>query len=332
MASALSVLLVAVALILMHLYQRQIRHAKQFVTVTGRGYRQGRIALGKWKVPLFVFALTFVTFAVVLPLFMLIWRSLLRFYVYPSANALKFLNLNAYSAMFNDPDAAMVLKNTGIVAFGSGIVITALAAAVGWQVVRGTAGPAWSRSLNMLAFAPQAFPGIVIGLALIYLYLWLPIPIYGTVWILVIAMITKYLAYSTGTMIAAQMQISGELEECSRISGAGGLATYWRIVMPLLAPALGACLLWVVIHVVRELGLALMLYSLQSQVLSTKIWLLWENGRVADACATGVLTVVALLILLAIPTLWGSGRRLVRRLSAVQTARTPLPLPAGGAA
>lgn len=320
-ASALSILLVLLALVLIQLYQRQIRSAKRFVTVTGRGYRQRRIALGKWRLPLFLFASAFVLIAIIMPLFMLIWRSMLRFYMYPSARALHFLNFNAYRAMLDDPDAAMVLKNTAIVALGSGLVVVILAASVAWQVTRGSAKSAWRRGLHTFALAPQSFPSIVIGLALIYLYLWLPVPIYGTVWILVMAMITKYLAYSTGTMIAAQMQVSGELEESSRTCGAGGWMTYCRIVAPLLAPALGACFLWVVIHAIRELGLALMLYSLQSQVLSTKIWLLWENGRVADACATGVLTVFALLVLLAMPTLWRWSRRLVG--GAVALRKTP---------
>jgi iron(III) transport system permease protein len=234
--------------------------------------------------------------------------------------------------MFHDSDAPLVLKNTAIVAVASGLIILAIAAAVAWQVVRGSVRPAWRRGLSSVVFASQSFPGIVIGLALIYLYLWLPVPIYGTIWILVVAMAIKYLAYSTGTTIAAQLQISGELEEASRISGAGSWSTYWHIVLPLIMPALGACFLWVVIHVVRELGLALMLYSLQSQVLSTKIWLLWENGRVADACATGVLTVITLLALLAIPTIWGWGTRFVGRLNATRSAVVPSPLPVRGTA
>ena len=77
-------------------------------------------------------------------------------------------------------------------------------------------------------------------------------------------------------------------------------------------PAMMAAFLWVLIHIVRELGLSLMLYTLQSQVLSTKIWLLWENGRVADACATGVLTVAGLLLLLSAPTIFRGARGIWR--------------------
>jgi iron(III) transport system permease protein len=311
LSSTLSVLLVLIALVLVHFYQRQTRNAKQFATITGRGHRRRRTTLGKWRLPVFVFAVVFVLLAVVAPLFMLIWRSLLRFYLYPSLSALNLVNLNAYRAIIDDPDAPAVLTNTAILALGSAAAASALAAGVAWQVVRGRVTRAWRNGLSTLAFLPQSFPAIVIGLALIFIYLWLPIPIYGTIWIIMLAMITKYLSYSVGTMVAAQIQISSELEEASAIAGAGGWRTYRQIVAPLLAPALAACFLWVMIHVVRELGLALMLYSLKTQVLSTKIWLLWENGRVADACATGVFAVLALLILLALPSIWRWARRIV---------------------
>jgi iron(III) transport system permease protein len=324
--SALSVLLVVIALGLIHLYQQQIRNARRFVTVTGRGYRQSRIALGKWRLPLFICTTAFVLLAVMAPLLMLVWRSLLRFYMYPSPQAFAQLSFNAYRSVFNDADAPAVLRNTAILALGSAAVVSILAAAIAWQVLRGPVSWVWRRGLNTLAFAPQAFPSIVIGLALIFTYLWVPIPIYSTIWILVLAMVTKYLAYSTGTMIAAQMQISGELEEASKIAGAGGSRTYWRIVVPLITPALAACFLWVMIHVVRELGLALMLYSLRSQVLSTKVWLLWENGRIADACATGILTVIALLVLLALPAVWRSFRRLALHLNAARGVPVASPL------
>jgi iron(III) transport system permease protein len=311
LSSTLSVLIALIALVLVHFYQRQTRNAKQFATITGRGHRRRRTTLGKWRLPVFVLAVVFVLLAVVAPLFMLIWRSLLRFYLYPSSSALNLVNLNAYRAIIDDPDAPAVLANTAILALGSAAAASALAAAVAWQVVRGRVTRTWRNGLSTLAFLPQSFPTIVIGLALIFIYLWLPIPIYGTIWIIMLAMITKYLSYSVGTMIAAQIQISSELEEASAIAGAGGWRTYRRIVAPLLAPALAACFLWVMIHVVRELGLALMLYSLKTQVLSTKIWLLWENGRVADACATGVFAVIALLILLALPSIWRWARRIV---------------------
>ncbi len=317
LASALAVFLVGIAFLLIHLYHRATRHAKRFVTITARGYRPRRVPLGAWRWPLFAAAMTFVLAAVALPVFILVWRSLLRFYQYPSMAALNLVNVNSYRNIFNDPDIPSVLGNTARMALLAAAVTTVLAAGAAWQIVRGPVSARWRRRLNTLAFFPQSLPGVVVGLSLIFIYLWLPIPVYGTLWIIGLAMVTRFLAYSVGTLIAAQMQISGELEEASRIAGAGRARTYLQIVLPLIFPALVAAFLWVLIHIVRELGLSLMLYTLQSQVLSTKIWLLWENGRVADACATGVLTVVALLLLLSLPVVAQS----IRRLAGAQRGR-----------
>jgi iron(III) transport system permease protein len=311
-ASALSVGLVIIAYAMISLYNRATRDAKRFVSITARGFRPRPIPLGPWRWPLFGIAFLFVIVAVALPLFILIWRSLLRFYQYPSMTAVKLLNVNAYFNIFNDPDIPKVLGNTLKLSVGASAAVSVLAAAIAWQVVRGPAASAWRRRLNMLAFFPQSIPGVVVGLALIFIYLWLPIPIYGTLWIMGLAMVTRFLAYSVGSIIAAQMQISSELEEAARVAGASRAWTYLRVVLPLVTPAIIATFLWVSIHVVRELGLSLMLYTLQSQVLSTKIWLLWENGRVADACATGVLTVVGLLLLLGTPALVRGLRGAVR--------------------
>ncbi len=312
-SSALAVWLVAIALGLISLYNRATRDARRFVSVTARGFRPRPIPLGAWRWPLFGVAMLFVLAAVGLPLFILVWRSLLRFYQYPSAAAFHQVSLAAYGNIFNDPDMPKVMVNTLLVTIGGAGAVTLLAAAVGWQATRGPASPAWRRRLSATAFFPQSIPGVVVGLSLIFVYLWLPIPIYGTLWIIGLAMATRFLAYSAGAVIAAHTQISPELEEAARASGAGAARVYWRVALPLVLPTLLATFLWVSIHVVRELGLSLMLYTLQSQVLSTKIWLLWENGRVADACATGVMTVLALLALLGAAALAAGARGAARR-------------------
>jgi iron(III) transport system permease protein len=301
LASALSMVLLLATLCLLQLYQRQTRDVKQFVTITGRGYRPRRIELGPWRLPLFLMAILFIVIAVILPVFMLVWRSLLYFYMYPSPAAFARLNLDAYRAVFADRQIAGAVYNTLVMALSSGVVCVGLAALIAWLTVRAPVPRFYRDALRNLAFLPQAMPTIVIGLALIFIYIWLPVSIYGTIWIIALAMITRFLAYTTATMIAAQLQVSTDLDEASEISGAGRFRTYRRIIMPLIAPTMFSCLLWVFIHSIRELGMALMLYSARSEVLSTKVWLLWEEGRVADVCAVGVLTVVALIMLLALP-------------------------------
>jgi iron(III) transport system permease protein len=155
--------------------------------------------------------------------------------------------------------------------------------------------------MNRLAFVPMAIPSIVVGLAFMFVYLTLPIPIYGTIWIIALAMVTKYIAFSSGAMMAAQMQISKELEEASQIAGQGWAKTYRRITLPLLGGAVFNCFLWVVVHAIRELAVSIMLYSPDTQVLSTEVWSLWEGGRVAQASALGVLVAVFLALLMGLP-------------------------------
>jgi iron(III) transport system permease protein len=302
LASTLSVLLVAAALILISVYQRQVRHAERFVTIGARGYASRRVALGEWKWPMFALALVIVGFAAVLPILMLVWRSLISFYTPPALQALDTVSLAAYGSLFENFDLATVAANTATVTLVSGFVTVAIASLAAWLMLRADVAPNSRRQMRVLAFLPQSVPSIVIGFALVLVFISAPVAIYGTVWIIAFGMIIKYIAYSTGMMSAAQMQIARDLEEASSIAGAGFARTYRRIVLPLLAPALINCLLWVMIHVVRDLSIPLMLYTPESEVIATKVWTLWENGSVPEAAALGVLTVLVLAALL------GAGR------------------------
>jgi iron(III) transport system permease protein len=181
---------------------------------------------------------------------------------------------------------------------------------VSWFVVRGRRqSGVLAGYLGTLSFLPQGIPGIVIGLALIFVYIRFPIPIYGTLWIIVVAMTTRYLAFSSRATTSALIQIHGELEEASQMAGAPWLRTLRRITVPLLAPAMINIFLWVAVHAMQELSMALMLYNPESIVLSTVIWGMWQNGKTAEAAVLGVvLSVLSALLLLA-----GQGISYLRR-------------------
>ena len=302
-ASALAVLLLAIALVLVHLHQRELNQARRFVTITARGFRPRRVNLAGLRLPMLLLCLGVVLMVTALPLFMLIWRSLLRFYVYPSAAALSRLTWYGYDYVLNEPGSVAMLANTAIMAVSASVATVALSAAIAWLGLRARIGAGRQRLLRIAAMLPQAVPSVVLGFAIMMLYLTVPIGIYGTIWIIALALVTKYLAYTTATMIAAQLQVAPELEEASLIAGAGSLVTWRRILAPLLAPALGNCLLWVMIHAIRELAMTIMLYSSTSNVLSTQVWLLWEGGQMTELCALGVLATAALVTLLCIPWL-----------------------------
>jgi iron(III) transport system permease protein len=170
-----------------------------------------------------------------------------------------------------------------------------LTSVIAWITVRTRLPGRWV--LDQLASIPLIFPGVVMGVALIWVYLTLPIPIYGTVWILLIAYVTRYLPYGMRASSAALAQIHRELEEAAEISGASWGRTFSGIVLPLLRPALLAGWLYVVIVSIRELSSSIFLWGPGSEVLSVYIFDLWNTGHAQELCALGVLLVAGLVVL-----------------------------------
>jgi iron(III) transport system permease protein len=300
LASALGTIILAAALVLMWIYQRLTAHQERFATVTGKGYRPRQVNLGGWTGLASAFCLGYVFVAVILPFVMLLWTSVQPFYAIPSADSLSRVSFDGYFNLWGDNSVVRAVKNTLVVALVTSLATVLLAVLVSWFVVRRQrTGSALANYLATVSFLPQCVPSIVIGLAFIFVYVRFPLPIYGTLWIIALAMTTRYLAFSSRTATSALMQVHGELEEASQMSGAPWSKTLRRITMPLLAPAMINVILWVAVHAMQELSMAIMLYNPDTVVVSTMIWSMWQNGRTADAAVLGVLlTVLSALLLL----------------------------------
>jgi iron(III) transport system permease protein len=141
-------------------------------------------------------------------------------------------------------------------------------------------------------------PSVVLALALIFIYTAVPLPIYGSVWIIVMGMMTRSLPFGTRLMNAAFLQIHRELEEAASTSGAGLRSTFFRIVLPLLWPSFSRGFLWAFVRSMRETTTALMLYAAGNQTVAVVLWFLWvEQGdfRLASAIAVPLVIVTTLL-------------------------------------
>jgi iron(III) transport system permease protein len=305
-ASALSTTYLVISILLIYLYQRSIRHSERFATVTGKGYRPRLIDLGIWKyVALFFFILYF-CLAVLFPILIMLWASLIPYYQAPSAEALSVASFSSYKDLLEDSEVRKAVRNTSILMFESAAVTTLIAAAIAWVVLRFEF--IGRRFLDVLTFLPHAIPSVVLALALMYVYLTFNfIPIYGTPAIILVAFITKYLPFSTRTLSASIIQIHKELEEAARVSGASLLTVLRKIIVPLLLPTMAGVAIWVAVHAMRELSMALMLNSTSNNVISFLIWSHWEAGDLRHASALGV---VLILIMLAMTF---SGRYLATR-------------------
>jgi iron(III) transport system permease protein len=161
-----------------------------------------------------------------------------------------------------------------------------IVAAAGWIAARRGPG-AWL--IDQLVTIPFIFPGIVLGVAVMQIYLQVPIPIYGTLWVLLIAYIIKNLPYGMRYVFTGVLQIHKELEEAASISGAGIFAVLKRIIAPLLAPALLAGWLFIFLIVSRELSIAILLASPRSMMLSIVMYDMWTSGHMGELAALGLL-------------------------------------------
>ena len=151
--------------------------------------------------------------------------------------------------------------------------------------------------LDVLAFTPHAMPGVMIGLSILLIYLILPLPIYGTIWIIVIALATQYTSISTRLMTSGISQVQNELEEAASASGASWGPTMRRVLFPLVLPAFLNGLLLVFLLSIKNLTLPLILYTPDTVVLSTFVWERWDQADTGGTAAVGTLMVLITLAL-----------------------------------
>lgn len=290
-ASAVALPFLACAVLLLLLYNRLIRRAESFVTVTGKAFRQRRLPLGRWRIPALLFVVTYVAMAAVVPTLVLLWISFFG-YAPPSLDELGKASTAAYRELFADPRFLLGLKNTLIVAFCSAVIVTLLGALTGWIVVR---SKMWGRkALDLLSFMSLGLPSVIVGLAVMLLYLSVPIGLYGSLAILVVAFSYR-IATTTRLARAGLMQIHQELEEASAASGGRWTTTQLRIVVPLLLPAMTSGFILMFIVGVREFTIPLVLYSQENIVLSVLLWHLFQGGQTTQAAALATLIVALVL-------------------------------------
>jgi iron(III) transport system permease protein len=264
-------------------------------TITGKAFRPRPLRLGRARP--FVGAAVVLYFAVTVlaPVAILVYGSLLKFYRPPSMEAFKSFTLQTYAAIAHDQSAATSLRNTFLLGVGSATAVMLLTSVASWFVVRTTSRG--RRLLDILAFTPLAIPGIVLGLALSFVYLRTPLPIYGTLWILLIAYSTRYLPYGMRYAGSALAQISVELEESAYVCGASWWRSFRQVLMPLASSGLLAGWIYVLIVSFRELSSTVLLYSPGRETLSVLIFQQFENGAFSSVAAIGVLMVALLVVL-----------------------------------
>jgi iron(III) transport system permease protein len=309
LASAYGMTLLLITSVGVYFVSRLSGRGSKYATMTGKGFRPRRIDLGSWRwLCAALFALYFLMI-VVLPFSVLLWSSFQKFYSIPSWQALHNLTLDPYRFIFSYPNLPRTVWNTLVLSFGSATLIMLVTSVICWIVVKTRIPGRWL--LDNVASLPMVFPGLVLGLSIMIFYLNVDVGVYGTMWIMFIAYVTRFMPYGLRYNTASMLQIHKELEESAAMSGASWSTTFVRVILPLLKPGLVAGWIYVMIVSIRELSSSILLYSPGTEVLSITIWELWENGQYVELSALGVLFILA-LFLLVMAAQWLGGKFGVR--------------------
>ncbi|HET7197076.1 MAG TPA: ABC transporter permease subunit, partial [Burkholderiales bacterium] len=289
--------LLAIALVFVWLYRHFTARVERFATVTGKGYRPNVVDLGPWRWVAAGAAALILALIVVLPVLMLLVTSLLPYFQVPTLDSVKLLTLRNYRYIYENDRVYDALGNSVFLAVAGATVAMLLAGLIGYITaktrVRGRG------LLEALTFLPWAFPSTALAIGLLWAYVRIPLPIYATIWILLIAYVTRFLPYGLRAVTSTIVQIHSDLEEASRAAGAGIWTTLRRILFPLMRPGLIAGWILLATIFMREFSLSLFLYSPSSEPVGPLLYFLWLDGQVGAVAALGMLVSAVSAILVA---------------------------------
>ncbi len=300
-ASALGVLMLVITVSLV-LVQYRVLGKRSFVTVSGKGLRPDLVALGAARRPLALLGFGYILFVVLMPYAALLFIALRKNLFYATLAALADpaqLSLDPFVLAFGDPVVRASFLNSLLVSLGTVAIGSVLYFTIAYVVQRTRLKG--RRALDLVAILPIAIPGLIIGLGYLWTWISLPIGIYGTLWIIILAYVSQFSPQGVRAISGSLVQIDPELEESSRLCGAGLFHTLRRIVIPLAWPGILSGMILLLILSFRELATALFLYTSTTQVFSLTMFDFWLRGstNLVAVMALVQTLVLALLVLLA---------------------------------
>jgi len=287
--------------------QRVLLRGREYTTITGRSYAVRSFSLGPWRWVTFSFCMLFVLIMIIVPLATLAMGTFMEFF--GNFDLEKRWTARHWATAFTDPIFLRSLKNTLILGVGAGLLGTLLYALVSYYIVRTRF--ACRGFIDILSWLPWAVPGVLISLALLWAALGsgsLIKLIYGTVFLLILAIIIKEMPLGTQIIKAGVMQISKELEEASTASGASWLSGFHRIMLPLLRPTMIAVGIIVFISAVRDIPTIVFLSTHNSRTISLLMLDYIAEANMEKAAVLGVFIVVLIFVLLFIARVLGLRR------------------------
>lgn len=291
-ATALSFVILALMFLLV-LWQWSVLRGRSFHTVTGKGYRPNVAQLGPWRWVTFSLCAVFFVVTVALPVGQLLIGSFFRFFGFYTW---EMLTLEHYVAVFENREIWRATGNTMLLGLIGATATMALGAVVAYVSVR----TRWRgrRLIDTMAWLPWMMPGMVLGVGFLWAFAMLPgpIPIYGTIWALLLAYMALGTPVAVRVMSGAYHQLAYDLEECSRVHGATWAQTLWRILVALAWPAFAVGWVLTFFGIMRELSASILLYSVGSEVLSVVLLKMWTGGNAEQVSVVGLMMMLLVIV------------------------------------
>ena len=306
-AAAVAIILMVVTGVLVLLQQRVLA-GRSFITVAGKAFRPRALDLGPWRWLTLGLAMLYLFIVVVLPMLALIVAAFRRFLFIPDAASLfemRHYSLVHFESIFDNPLTMRSIWNTMEVGLVTAVLGGLLAFAIGYTVHRGSVPG--RRVIDLVATLPVAIPGLVIGVAYLWAWIGLPGGLYGTIWILALAFIARFIPDTMKALSTSFLQIHRELEEASWVCGRGRLGTIRSIVLPLARPGTIAAMTLLFILAIRELGSSLFLYTSDTTVMAVLLLDYYEGGNTGKTAAFSLVQTALLAVLIGVASWLSSG-------------------------
>ena len=296
-AMALSTVFLGVLLLLVALQRRYIAN-RIYATVTGRGFSTRPTPLGRWRYPAFVLVLSFALVITVVPTILLVTGTFMKLFGF--FNIAQPWTLDNWRATLSDPVLLRSLWNTLAIGLGSGLIGVLFYSFIAYMIVKTRDRGRWL--LDFLSWLPWSIPGILLGVALLWTFLQTKIflPIYGTIYLLMVAMVIKSMPFGTQMIKSVLLQLGNDLEEASKVCGGTWLDTFRRVIFPLTTPALITVGLIGFISAARDISTVVLLGSGRSRTLSLLMLDFaagaeFEKATVVAVMVVGLVVVAALI-------------------------------------
>jgi iron(III) transport system permease protein len=292
-ATALSTLFLVVLLLLVW-FQRWYIGQRMYRTMTGRGFSTRASTLGAWRWPAFVIVGLLALFVTLVPMVVLVMGTFMTAFGY--FDIPRPWTMDNWRRVLQDPLLIKSMQNTLVVGAGSALIGVIFYSLIAYVIVK---TKFWGRhAMDLLSWLPWAIPGILMGLALLWTVFQtrFMLPIYGTVWILVLAIIIKSMPLGVQLLKSVLLQFGDELEEASRIAGGSWLQTYRRVVVPLLLPTLIIAALVTFMSAARDISTIVLLGSSESRTLALLMLDFGYGGQFEKGTVVAVITVILVIV------------------------------------